>query len=194
MNNRPIRVVILNGSVRSNNYTAMAAAVVADELEKDPEVQAEIVNPGLDLPLPGTNSNAPGTKLLQEKVKNASAIILATPEYHGSFSSVTKLIIENLGFPSALSGKPVGLLGVAAGAIGAIKSLEHLRGVVSHVGGIVLPQSASVSNVHDVFDRQGHILDPGAEKQLRGLATQVIHYLELHECPRVALEALRGVA
>ncbi len=31
-----------------------------------------------------------------------------------------KLVIENLGHPSVLSGKPVALLGVASGAIGAV--------------------------------------------------------------------------
>jgi NAD(P)H-dependent FMN reductase len=39
----------------------------------------------------------------QLKEKVAAAIVLATPEYHGSFSSVLKLVIENLGFPSALA-------------------------------------------------------------------------------------------
>lgn len=39
-----------------------------------------------------------------------------------------KLVIENLGFPSPLAAKPVALLGVAAGQIGAIKSLESLQG------------------------------------------------------------------
>ena len=34
-------------------------------------------------------------------------VVLATPEYHGSFSSVMKLMIENLGFPSVLEGKSV---------------------------------------------------------------------------------------
>lgn len=52
-----------------------------------------------------------------------------------------------MGFPSALKGKAVGLIGVAAGRIGAIKSLEALKGCVSHVGGILVPsrtgQSAS---------------------------------------------------
>ena len=82
-----------------------------------------------------------------EKVSRATGVIFATPEYHGSFSSVTKLAIENLGFPSVISGKPVALLGVAAGAIGAIKSLEQLRGVCSHVGAIVLPGPVSVAGV-----------------------------------------------
>ena len=50
-------------------------------------------------------------------------------------------MIENMGFPSVLAGKPVSLLGVAAGRIGAIKSLESLRGVCSHIGAIVLPRT-----------------------------------------------------
>ena len=58
-----------------------------------------------------------------------------------------KLLIDNLGFPSALSGKPVALLGVAAGRIGAIKALEHLRSVASHVGAQVLPGPVSVASV-----------------------------------------------
>ncbi len=37
---------------------------------------------------------------LQESVSRATGIILSTPEYHGSFSSTIKLVIENLGFPS----------------------------------------------------------------------------------------------
>ena len=57
-------------------------------------------------------------------IRRSTGVVLATPEYHGSFSSVMKLMIENLGFPSVLAGKSVALLGVAGGSIGAIKSLE----------------------------------------------------------------------
>ena len=173
----------------------MAAALVADELQKNSKIAVETINPAdLHLPLPGMGAN-PGAKKLQEIVKNATAVVLATPEYHGSFSSVMKLVIENLGFPSALAGKPVALLGVAAGVIGAIKSLEHLRGVVSHVGGIALPLPISVPHVNSVFDAEGHVLKPEAEQQIRSLATQLVHYLEHAVCPKVALEALlRGAA
>jgi len=169
---------------------------VADELEKDPKISVETINPAdLNLPLPGTNPSAEGARILQEKVKNATAVVLATPEYHGSFSSVMKLVIENLGFPSALAGKPVALIGVAAGVIGAIKSLEHLRGVVSHVGGIALPLPISIPHVTEVFDAQGRIVKPEAEAQIRALATQLVHYLDHAVCPKVALEALlRGAA
>jgi len=101
-----------------------------------------------------------------------------------------KLMIENLGFPSAMAGKPVALLGVASGRIGAIKSLEQLRGVCSHVGSIVLPGPVSVAGVNKIFDEEGHCLDESTEKRVRGVATNLLHYLQQNVCPRMALEAL----
>ena len=132
-----IRIVVFAGSVRPGNYTAKATALVVDELQKQEGVSVESIDPAhRQLPLPGTDAGSAAMEELRDKVSNAAGVVLATPEYHGSFSSVMKLIIENLGFPSVLAGKPVALLGVAAGAIGAIKSLEQLRSVCSHIGAI----------------------------------------------------------
>ena len=103
---------------------------------------------------------------MKEEVQNASGIVIATPEYHGGFSAMTKLVIENLGFPSVLQGKPVALLGVAAGRIGAIKSLEQLRGVCSHTGAIVLPISVSIAGVQGAFDEQGNCTDPSVPRSV----------------------------
>jgi chromate reductase, NAD(P)H dehydrogenase (quinone) len=188
---RPLHIAVISGSVRVGNYTNMAAAIVADQLRQHPKVSVDFVNPSeLRLPFPGQDPNAADTKILQKIVGNATGVILVTPEYHGSFSSVMKLIIENLGFPSALAGKPVALLGVAAGSIGAIKSLEHLRGVASHVGAIVLPLPTSIANVQNVFDREGRVLDPSVERMVRQVATNLIGYIEKNLCPAVTLERL----
>src|SRR5712692_8206842 len=191
-----IRIVVINGSVRPGNYTSMASALVVDELKKDPKVTVHLINPeDYHLPFPGANHNAEGTKRLQEEVKNATAVVLATPEYHGSFSSVMKLVIENLGFPSVLAGKPVALLGVAAGSIGAIKSLEQLRSVCSHIGAFVLPLPISIANVQKVFDSQGRIVEAPVEKMIRQVATNLMNYIRQNICPSVTLERLlRGGA
>ena len=122
-----IRIVLISGSVRLGNFTGKSLALVADEIRKHSEIAAEQIDPAkMTLPLPGTDRNSSDSARLRESVSSATGVILATPEYHGSFSSVIKLVIENLGFPSALAGKPVALLGVAAGQIGAIKALEGL--------------------------------------------------------------------
>jgi chromate reductase len=189
--NGPIHIVIIKGSVRPGNYTSMAAALVLDELKKHAPVSTKIVDPAtLRLSPPGVDNQSADATSLQQTVRQATGVILATPEYHGSFSSVMKLVIENLGHPSPLAGKPVALLGVAGGTIGAVKSLEHLRSVVSHVGGIVLPLPISVANVRNVFDTEGRCLDSGAERLIRSVGTNLLTYIEQNVCPRVTLEQL----
>ncbi|MBI4890727.1 MAG: NAD(P)H-dependent oxidoreductase [Acidobacteria bacterium] len=184
-----IRIVLINGSARPGNYTGKALAVVADEFQKHEGVTVVTLEPGLlGLPLPGVDPGSEAARGFAEQVASATAVVLATPEYHGMFSSVIKLAIENMGFPSALRGKPVALLGVASGAIGAVKSLEALRGVVSHVGALALPLSISVANVQQVFDAEGRCLDQASERHIRRLATGMMEYVHGHICPAVTLE------
>ena len=63
MSEKPIRVVVIKGSVRPNNYTSMAVALVVDELRKDPQVHVQVIDPAeYNLPMPGTDWSAPGAK------------------------------------------------------------------------------------------------------------------------------------
>ncbi|MFI5174623.1 MAG: NADPH-dependent FMN reductase [Terriglobia bacterium] len=189
-----IRIVAISGSVRPGNYTNMALALVIDEFKKHPQISLKVIDLALlSLPLPGTDPGSEVTKSLQEDVRNATGVILATPEYHGSFSSVIKLVIENLGFPSVLSGKPVALLGVAAGSIGAVKSLEMLRSICSHIGAIVLPLAISIANVQKVFDKEGRCLDPSVEKMVRSVPTNLVNYIQKNICPAIQLERILRV-
>ena len=162
--------------------------MVADEIAKSDDATVDVVDLNdVQLPLPG-RATSDEVKALQERFAAATGVVLATPEYHGSFSSVIKLLIDNLGFSSVLSGKPIALLGVAAGQIGAIKALEHLRSVCSHVGAVVLPGPVSVAGVQRLFDDDGNCLDESTEKRIRGLATNLLDYIRGSICPRVALE------
>jgi len=189
--NGPIKIIAISGSVRPGNYTGKALALVIDEFAKFEDASLTVVDPTeIDLVPPGTGPGSGSTQHLRETVSGATGVILATPEYHGSFSSIMKLVIENLGFPSVLSGKPIVLLGVAAGEIGAIKSLEHLRSVCSHIGGVVLPQLVSVPKVQAVFDEQGRCLDSRVEQRVRSVATYLMEYIHGAICPRVTLEEM----
>ena len=186
-----IRIAAFIGSVRPGNLTTAALALVVDEINKHQDAAVEVIDPAdIDLALPGTAKDSSVMEKLQQQVSDATGVIFATPEYHGSYSSVIKLVIEHLGFPSVLSGKPIALMGVAAGSIGAIKALEHLRSVCSHVGAIVLPGPVSVAAVHKVFDESGHCTDPAMEQRIRGVATNLIDYIRDNICPRAALEQM----
>ena len=186
-----IEIVTILGTTRPGNFTAKALALVVDELRQQKRVNVTEINPGgMQLLFPGEPGESRDSESLQNAVQKATGVILATPEYHGSFAAMMKLIIENLGFPSILAGKPVALLGVAAGQIGAIKSLEQLRSVCSHIGAIVLPGPVSVAEVQGLFDESGRCLEERIEKRIRGLATNLLDYLHDNVCPRIALEQM----
>lgn len=184
-----IRIATILGTVRPGNFTGKALNLVNDELQRSGAVVESFDPAQMTLGFPGQPATG-DAKRMQGAILGASGLVLATPEYHGSFSSMLKLMIENMGFPSAMSGKPVALLGVASGRIGAIKSLEQLRGVCSHVGSIVLPGPVSVAGVNKLFDDEGNCLDEATEKRVRGVATHLLDYLQQNVCPRMALEAM----
>jgi len=186
-----IEIVTISGSVRQDNYTDKALAVVVDELKQHRDVIVHQIDLGsIDFPLPGRPLRDPSIKEFQQIIRNATGVVIATPEYHGSFSSLIKLAIENLGYPNALKNKPVALLGVAGGKIGAIKSLEHLRSVGSHVGALVLPSLISIDRVREKFDLDGTPLDEVTEIQLRGLANTLLDYIREAICPKFVLEEM----
>ena len=185
-----IRVAVVVGTVRPGNYTSKAAALVVDELTKRGAEVDLIDLASVKIALPGAEGHEAATSALQARLKDVTGVVLATPEYHGTFSAAMKTAIECMGFPSVLAGKPVALLGVAAGVIGAIKSLEQLRGVCSHVGAIVLPGPVSVAGVQKVFGEDGKVLDAGAEKRIRKVATGLVDYIHQSICPAVALERM----
>ena len=193
MPDNPIRIVVLNGSPRPDSYTGRAVSLVMDELHTHNDIAStrfDVAQIALQLPAhdhPATKGQTSAADF-KAAVNDATGVILATPEYHGSFSAAVKLSIENLGFPSVLAGKPVALLGVAAGRIGAIKSLEHLRSVCSHVGALVLPGPISIAQVQSAFNDDGSCKSPETEKQIRSVATTLVDFIRGHICPRLALE------
>ena len=187
---KTIQVVAIQGSVRSGNNTAKVLAVAKAHATARPDAELHVIDPTeLTFHLPGRGISA-DAKQVQEHIKKADAVILATPEYHGSYSSVMKLIIDNLGFPSALKRKPVCLLGVASGAIGAIKALEHLRSVASHVGALVLPGPVSVANVKNVFDEDDTMVDLRLKAKIEQGVDDLIDYAKMCLCPEHTLEGI----
>ncbi|MEN8194511.1 MAG: NAD(P)H-dependent oxidoreductase [Bacteroidota bacterium] len=185
------RIAVIIGSKRKNSKTRIAAQLTISELKKHHEIGVDIVDPiELSLPFPGEQSISKDPQKIQKIVGEASGIIIATPEYHGTYSAVLKLIIENLGYPSKISGKPIGLIGVASGEIGAIKSIESLRGVLAHVGGIILPGSASIPKIEEQFNGKGECINPKIEKRIRSVSKNLIGFIRERNCPDVALEEI----
>ena len=169
-------ILVISGSRREGNNTEKALRIALDELNGGAEVETVRVGEGWSFPLPGDSSAPDDGERLREKVLAADGLLIATPEYHGSISSTLKLVIDNLGYPSTLEGKPIAIFGVAMGP-SADNAVGHLRHILTHIGGTVLPAEASVGNVHKVFDESGGCLDAEAEKSIRAAARGLLDHV-----------------
>lgn len=170
-------IIVISGSRRPGSNTEKALRIALDELEKNGK-RVEVVRLGeWNFPLPGDSSVKDDGGCLRKKVLAAKGLLFVTPEYHGSISSTLKLIIDNLGFPSTLESKDIAIMGVAMGP-SADNALKHLRHILTHVGGNVLPTESSVGSVHKKFDETGICLEPEVEDSIRKVSRGLLQHLK----------------
>jgi NAD(P)H-dependent FMN reductase len=174
-----VKIALINGSVQKLNYTGFTLRIIRNELEKEAIEVVDVNLKDFILPFPGEENENSNDGLMREILSSADGYILGSPEYNGSFTAKLKLMIENSGYPSVFKGKPVVLVGVASGVLGATKSLEQLRTVCSHIGAIVLPRVTSIAKVEKRFDDNGRCIHEGTEKETRATAKNLIKFLKL---------------
>jgi len=127
---------------------------------------------------------------LRREVKEATGLILGTPEYHGSFSGVLKNALDLMGFDE-FEGKMIGLVGVSGGRMGAFDAMNSLRNIGRALHAWVIPEQASVPEAWKIFTDDGKIADPQLEERLKEVGRQVARFARLHKCEN-ALEFLRS--
>jgi chromate reductase len=70
---------------------------------------------------------------LRARIRAADAVLIASPEYNGSFSGALKNAIDWASRPphQAFAAKPVAIMGASMGALGTVRSQAHLRDVLT---------------------------------------------------------------
>ena len=108
------------------------------------------------MPLPFCNGDHcqqgdayPAVAELHKAVREAQAIVLATPEYHGGVSGVLKNAVDLLGFEH-LEGKVVGIIGVLGGAAN-LDATNELARIMRHCRAWVIPQQIAIGRAQNIF-------------------------------------------
>lgn len=182
--NHDIHVVGICGSIRAGSLTRMALMQALTGAAENGATTRLIDLRDYELPFvtttDGPEQQSPGVVRLRTEMKAADGIILATPEYHGSFSGVLKNAIDLMGFDE-FEGKMVGLVGVSGGRIGASDALNTLRTVGRALHAWVLPQQVSIAEAWSLFDSEGHINDERVAHRLRDTGGQVARFARVHK-------------
>lgn len=170
-----IKIVGINGSLRPGSYSAMALEVAISRLGAL-GVETEIIDLR-KLSLPFCNggddySDYPDVAKMQQTVKSAAGLILATPEYHGSVSGVMKNALDLMSFEE-LSGKVAGLISVLGGQSNS-NALNDLRIILRWVHAWVIPEQISLGQAWKVFNEEGEILDEKLSQRFDAFARSLV--------------------
>jgi FMN reductase len=170
-----IKIVGINGSLRPGSYSAMALEVAISRVQAL-GVETEIIDLR-KLSLPFCNggddySDYPDVAKMQQTVKSAAGLILATPEYHGSVSGVMKNALDLMSFEE-LSGKVAGLISVLGGQSNS-NALNDLRIILRWVHAWVIPEQISLGQAWKVFNEEGKILDEKLSQRFDAFAGSLV--------------------
>ena len=174
-----IKLLGIAGSMRSNSYSfkALDLALKTSKNNYHAEInlfdlrknKLPIYEPNLDLdkiPLPEKESLDMANKL----VRWADAIILTSPDYHGSMSGVLKNFLDF--FWREFSGKTFGY--ICASHEKGLTVMEQMRTAVRQCYGWSMPYGISTSS--DDFDSEGNITNKKTILRIEMLSRDIVFY------------------
>jgi len=174
-----VKILGISGSLRQTSHNTQLLRVAADLLP--PGTELEIFD-GLDEvpPFNEDDERAPPPRVveLKARVREADAILIATPEYNYSVPGVLKNAIDWASRPygdNVWDGKPAALMGASPGSQGTARAQYHLRQSFVFLNMYPLNQpEVMISNASQRFDGQGHLTDEGLRTRIRQLLEALV--------------------
>jgi NAD(P)H-dependent FMN reductase len=179
------RVVAICGSLRAESHTRKGLEHALDAAAEAGGETELLDLREWDLPVYDADaSDAGDADAFTARVREADAILLGTPVYHGSYATPLKNALDYCGFDE-FENKTVGLLAVAGGSF-PITALEHLRSVCRALNAWVLPHQAGIPRARDAFEgdaTEWRFVDADAADRVAVLGERAVEYATIEPDP-----------
>ena len=163
---------IIIGSTRPTRAADLVAPWVVDRAKAHGGFDVEVLDLR-DWPLPmfgehfGTigdfqdpTYSEPVVKRWNQKVKEADAYLVVTPEYNHSIPGVLKNAIDSVFVSFAFRNKPLAVVGYSGGIAGGVRATEHLAQIAVEAELVPLRTSVIIPQVTEAFDVNGRPINP----------------------------------
>ncbi|WP_123622116.1 NADPH-dependent FMN reductase [Halorubrum sp. CSM-61] len=175
------RVVGVVGSLRDGSYTRLGVGRALDGARRAGGTAELLDLREYDLPTFDADLDEAGdANAFKARVREADAVLLGTPMYHGSYSSTLKTALDYCGFEE-FEDKTVGLLAVAGGGF-PVTALEHLRSVCRALNAWVIPHQVAIPRAHAQFE-DGDLLDESLDGRVLTLGRRAVQYADIEPDP-----------
>ncbi len=187
-----MRVLGISGSLRRGSLNSALLRAAAERLPGGVELVeferlAEIppydedVDPSSASALAGTETPA-AVLALREAIRDADAVLIATPEYNHSIPGQLKNALDWASRPageSALDGKPAAAIGASKSMFGGVWAQAELRKVLGAMGGRVIDAELGVPHAHQVLEGDRLGLEPEQGERLEAILAELVEAAEI---------------
>jgi chromate reductase len=178
-----MKVLGISGSLRRDSYNHALLREAAERLPAGAElVEFERLReiPPYDSDLEEAETPEP-VAALRQAMREADALLVATPEYNHSIPGVLKNALDWASRPagqSALTGKPAAVVGASTGMFGAVWAQAETRKVLGALGGRVVERELPVARAAEL-SRNGRLeLSPEQSEQLESILAELVAEVE----------------
>jgi chromate reductase len=169
-----MKILALSGSLRRGSFNTALLRAARSLAPKGVELEITTLQgvPLYDGDVEASSGVPDIVQRLKQAVRQASGLLIATPEYNGSIPGVLKNGIDWMSRPASeianVFGKhPVGLIGATPGRGGTRQSQAAWLPVFSRLGMVTFSeQSLYVDGAKDKFDATGQLTDPKTRELL----------------------------
>jgi chromate reductase len=174
-----MRILGIAGSLRESSYNRALLRAARELLPEGVELVEHDLR---DLPFYDGDVEAAGDPdsvvAFKEAIRDADALLIATPEYNRGVPGVLKNAVDWASRPplgSPLTGKPVAIMGATTGRGGTARAQEQLRAALEFSRATVLEQpEVLVPEAFMRFDEQGELVDGGIRAELAELVDTLV--------------------
>src|SRR5271169_5224210 len=162
-----IRVALIYGSARKGRFCDKVACWAAEEIERNGQFALEVVDPAVDGPQAGGESgDVPGARSLWQRIAEADAFVVVTPEYNHGYPAALKSLIDSVG--AEWQAKAVAFVSYG-GISGGLRAVEQLRLLFAELHAVTIRDSVSFAGAWEQFDDAGILRQP--ERAAKTMAT-----------------------
>lgn len=176
-----MRIEIISGSPRSSSVTRRAALHLKNRIKTNTSHEVDIIDlrdwnlPPMQSVFMSLDKTPPEFKPLTERILNADAFILVTPEYNGSYSPALKNLLDHF---SKQHHKPFGIVTASPGAMGGIRASQQLLLLIPALFGIASPYMLIIPAVDKKFTPDGDLLDESFQNNVHNFVKEFLWLAE----------------
>ncbi|MGQ0827364.1 MAG: NADPH-dependent FMN reductase [Bacteroidota bacterium] len=175
-------IAIISGSIRIGRQSHNVATYFKNYITENNLASTEILDlkefnfPVFEERLMYQKDPSEKAKLFSEKIKNADAVIIVSPEYNGGYPASIKNTIDLL--VKEWYHKPVGLVSVSSGGFGGVNATALLQSVLLKIKAVV-PATFPVPKVEENFDEHGNAINKEVtDKRAAAFLKEILWFTE----------------